>query len=126
MPDFEFDSGEASMTSLQPIPMVRVRTFTTPHVLQMVQGPDAPRTFELTGDALIVGRAVTCDIRIPLGEMSRQHMRLDRHQGGFRAVDLDSSNGLYLNEIRVKSAVLRDNDVLQLGDVAFVYHEGTT
>jgi len=111
---------------MQAVPVLQVRVHTRPHVLELVQGPDAPQMFELNRDGMVVGRAPTCDLRIPLGELSRQHMRLDRHQGGFRAVDLDSSNGLYLNEIRVKSAVLRDNDVLQLGNVVFVYHEGKT
>ena len=37
--------------------------------------------------------------------------------------DNDSHNGVYLNGVKVYSAVLREGDVIQVADSVFVYHE---
>jgi hypothetical protein len=106
------------------IPVVPVQPFVRPHVLQQVRGPLSPQIIELHGDSLCVGRSPDADIKIPSPALSRTHMRLDKFQGGYRAIDLDSSNGIYLNEVRIHTAVLRDGDTLQLGNAVFIYHEG--
>lgn len=112
------------LTEESEVPVMPVQPYTRPHVLQQVRGPLSPQLIELHGDNLIVGRSPEVDIRIPSSALSRQHMRLVRYQGGYRAVDLESSNGVFLNEIRVQSAALRDGDTLQLGNAVFVYYEG--
>ena len=38
--------------------------------------------------------------------------------------DLDSRNGVYLNGVKIHSAVLHGGDNLQLGSVVLVFHEG--
>jgi len=111
-------------TELTAIPVLPSPSIARPHVLQPVSGPLLPMLIELREDALIVGRATETDIQIPSSTLSRQHMRLERRHDGYRAVDLGSVNGIHLNGIRVHSAVLRDGDILQLGDAVFMYHEG--
>jgi pSer/pThr/pTyr-binding forkhead associated (FHA) protein len=37
--------------------------------------------------------------------------------------DNDSENGVFLNGVKIHSAVLRDGDVIQMADNVFVYHE---
>jgi len=106
------------------IPLVPVQAYSRPHVLQQIRGPLSPQIIELHGDHLVVGRSPEVDIRIPSSALSRMHMKLERYQGGYRAVDLESSNGIYLNEVRIHTATLRDGDTLQLGNAVFIYHEG--
>jgi pSer/pThr/pTyr-binding forkhead associated (FHA) protein len=106
------------------IPLLQAMPFSRPHVLQQIRGPGSPAILELAGDSLVVGRSPEAEIHIPSPSLSRTHMRLERYQGTYRVLDLDSSNGVYLNEIRVHSAVLRDGDTLQLGNSVFIYHEG--
>ncbi len=118
------DEDSSSMTEETEVPVIPVQPYTRPHVLQQIRGPLAPQIVELHGDNLIVGRSPEVDIRIPSSALSRQHMRLERYQGGYRAIDLESSNGVFLNEIRINSAALRDGDTLQLGNAVFIYHEG--
>ena len=36
---------------------------------------------------------------------------------------MNSSHGVYVNGMRVNSAILRDGDVIQLGDVVLTYAE---
>lgn len=113
-----------ALTGEHEIPVLPVQDLSRPCVLQQVRGPQAPQIFELVQPSLVVGRADDVDIRVPSGSLSRRHMRLLREIGGYRAIDLDSANGVYLNELRVHSAVLRDGDTLQLGSAVFVFYEG--
>lgn len=93
-----------------------------PAVLEQVQGPGAPRRIELKGNRFVVGREG--DIPVASVQLSRNHLCLVRLGSTFSFVDLDSSNGVFLNGIRVHSAELRDGDQLQLGDVVFIYESG--
>jgi len=120
----EIDNALGQLTAETEIPVVPVQSISRPFMLQQIRGPGAPDVRNLEGDALIVGRADDADIRIASTALSRRHMRIERYQGGYRAVDLDSANGVYLNEVRVHSAVLRDGDTLQLGNAVFIFHEG--
>lgn len=93
-------------------------------VLEQVEGPGAPQRNELEGEEVIVGRSREADITISSKMMSRKHVRLSRSGPEFVALDLDSKYGMYLNGVKAHSAILRDGDVLQLGDAVFVFQEG--
>lgn len=45
--------------------------------------------------------------------VSRMHATLDRVPGGYKIVDADSFNGLWVNNLNMKEAVLNDGDVVQ-------------
>ena len=91
---------------------------------EQIEGPDSPRTIPLDLVHMVVGRAPNAAIRIDSIEVSRQHMALRRVDNEYRCEDLESRNGIYLNGIKIHSAVLREGDTIQLGNVVFVYHEG--
>lgn len=95
-----------------------------PFTLELVQGPEAPRTFVLELDEVIVGRSLQATLSIDGAGMSRQHLALRRSGPEYAFTDLNSANGVYLNGVKTHAAVLREGDLLQLGDVVFVYHEG--
>ena len=57
------------------------------------------------GRAVIVGRAVTSDVPVYDPTISRQHAELVLADGGVRIKDLGSSNGTYVNGIRVNSCL---------------------
>jgi hypothetical protein len=114
----------AALTSANEIPVLPVQSVSRPCMLQQVRGPLAPQFIELRDADMILGRADDVDVRIPSSALSRRHMRIESYAFGHRVVDLDSANGVFLNEVRVHSAVMRDGDVLQLGNVVLLYHEG--
>ena len=41
-----------------------------------------------------------------------------RRDGSFTITDLDSMNGVYVNDKRVKSAPIADGDLVELGDIS--------
>lgn len=82
------------------------------------------REHKLTGEAITIGRAVENDIVITSRRISREHARLRRD--GWRVIleDLGSTNGTFLNNERVLTAVqLRDEDQIKIGDVVLTFHD---
>ncbi len=78
------------------------------------------RSFSLSRDITVIGRREDCDLRIPLGDVSRKHCRLLRDNEGFHLEDLGSSNGTYHNGQRVQEVGLSAGDSIQIGPVVFV------
>jgi predicted component of type VI protein secretion system len=61
------------------------------------------------------------------GGVSRQHARLLHEGDVWSIMDLDSTNGTFINEIELEAKVrtaLNDGDRISLGDVEIVYHAG--
>jgi pSer/pThr/pTyr-binding forkhead associated (FHA) protein len=92
-------------------------------VLRLTEGPGAPREFLIAKGKSIVGRGSAADISVPCRTLSRKHAMLTLEGGEVTCRDLDSRNGVALNGLRMHSAVLRDGDMVQLGDVVFTYLE---
>lgn len=78
------------------------------------------RSFSITRDITVIGRREDCDLRIPLGEVSRKHCRLIRDGDSLRLEDLGSSNGTFHNGQRVQEVTLGAGDTVQVGPVVFV------
>ncbi len=95
------------------------------HLLEQTSGPGSPARHELSADALIIGRGSTADLRLDSDDVSRTHAQLLRIDDEYTVEDLESRNGIFLNGLQVHSAILRDGDQVQLGDVIFTYTEGT-
>lgn len=95
------------------------------HALQVTQGPVAHATHLLERDSITVGRSSTCEVQLDSEEVSRTHCRLARVDDEYVIEDAGSRNGIYVNGLKVRSAVLRDGDELQLGDVILQYREGS-
>lgn len=66
------------------------------------------------------------DARVHLGSKraSRHHAILRLRETDCVLFDNDSHNGIFLNGVRIHSAVLRDGDVIQAADCTFIYYEG--
>jgi len=88
--------------------------------LVLVQG-SAPRpTYEI-GKALSLGREADNQIQLADERASRHHARIERMGEGFRILDLGSSNGTFLNGVRLAGPTPLDpGDQVQIGDVRFV------
>ncbi len=114
-----------SETESRELNVVPSRILRRPHMLQVLAGMDTTRTIPVVGAGLTIGRSMEADLRIMSSELSRLHLRIEQVREGYRALDLDSRNGVFLNEVRIHSATLRDGDTVQLGNVVLMYHEGS-
>src|SRR4051812_11671611 len=71
----------------------------------------------LVRDLITVGRQDGNTIRLTERNVSRQHARLSKLEGGYRIEDLDSYNGVLLNGTRIeKQSDLKDGDRVGIGD----------
>jgi len=74
---------------------------------------------EVNQSDVIVGRHSGADVRLPLPDISRRHCRLFHADGRWQVVDLDSLNGVWVNDESVDQAVLKQGDMLRLGGFTF-------
>jgi len=87
--------------------------------LVMTKSDGSSAEFPLNRQRTVIGRTNTCDLRIPVGSVSREHCEIVLVDGGAVVRDLGSSNGTYHNDIRVQEANLEAGDELTVGPVRF-------
>ena len=71
---------------------------------------------QLVASRVLIGRSDLADILVDDRFVSKQHALIVWNGDAVVLVDLNSSNGTYVNSQRIKTRVLRDNDVISLGD----------
>ncbi|NNN05963.1 MAG: FHA domain-containing protein [Elusimicrobia bacterium] len=72
-------------------------------------------------DEIRVGRKPDNDVVIDNPAISGHHCRIAKRGDAYFIEDLDSTNGTYLNEKRVKTADLKSNDVIGIAKHALVF-----
>ncbi|TLF60679.1 BTAD domain-containing putative transcriptional regulator [Nocardia cyriacigeorgica] len=77
--------------------------------------------FEVTTSGLAIGRGADNDLRLTDPKVSRHHARVDTDGELGRIEDLGSSNGVFVNDRRVKSsAVIEVGDRIRLGSTVLL------
>ena len=71
------------------------------------------------GGGLVVGRTAEADLRVSDPTISRRHAELQAVGSGVAVRDLDSSNGTFINGVRIREGVLSPNDSVAFGKVIF-------
>lgn len=79
------------------------------------------RTYELNDPVVTVGRAADNTIQISHASISGHHAELALVEGDYKLTDLNSTNGSRINDERVTEGTLRNKDILQLGNIIFLY-----
>ncbi len=79
----------------------------------------------LSPGRMIIGRTSDNDLQIRSRFISRHHAQVTTDGRQSVIEDLNSTNGLYIGPQRVQHHVLRDGDVIQLGEHKLVYREGS-
>ena len=80
-----------------------------------------PAEYSLMKDEITIGRGENNDVVIPHASVSRQHARLMRRDGGFELMDLNSTNGSYVDDRQIHGSVfLNAGSQIRLGDIRFV------
>jgi len=87
--------------------------------LVMFRANGQRKDFPIINDAAVIGRADTCELRIPLLSVSRRHCELTIAGDKLKVRDLASSNGTYVNNQRVGEEDLHAGDRLVIGPIVF-------
>ena len=80
---------------------------------------------ELGGDPVLVGRSKRANVHLDDEEASSVHFVVLPTGAAYGVLDLNSSNGTWLNGERVQQAPLTINDVIRAGNTTFVLRERT-
>ena len=73
-----------------------------------------------------IGRGADNTITIPDPAISRNHARVNCHQGYWTVEDLKSTNGVVVDGKRVERQILKPGDTFQLGEILFRFIEKET
>ncbi len=94
--------------------------------LEIVDGQNRRRQFELTRPRLLIGREPTCDIHLPHPGVSRRHAQLQRsEQGRWLLQDLSSRNHVYVDNRPVQQIVLEPRKPFRIAEYWLSLHEET-
>ncbi len=79
--------------------------------------------YPLGCDEVIIGRHASADIRIPDLSVSRYHALMTVNGGAWTITDIGSKSGIYINGNLTKEAILRENDIINIGSHRLVFRK---
>jgi two-component system cell cycle response regulator len=87
-------------------------------------GPGMGTRYALGDAPMVLGRGNDCDIRINDHSVSRRHARIQPGADGYYAVDLQSTNGTFVNDVPASICKLKDGDYLRVGNCIYRFLAG--
>ena len=87
-------------------------------------GATAPREFASDAKGIAIGSAAGNDLVIANEpSVSRRHAKIECRRGSYRIIDLESTNGTFVNDVRVRGALtFKIGDVLRFGSVRYRFN----
>lgn len=89
--------------------------------LVMLHGGQMGFSYPLIKEEMTIGRSSDCDIQIDDANVSRKHATVVGSNGGFKVLDLGSTNGTFVNSRRVKEVSLEDGDLLMISSTVLKF-----
>jgi hypothetical protein len=84
-------------------------------------GKHAEQTFKLKPSVTVIGTGDDCDIVVDDQFMSKRHCEVHSANGSYKMIDLGSTNGIVVNDQKVREHELIDNDRIRLGKTEFKF-----
>jgi DNA-binding NtrC family response regulator len=92
--------------------------------LVLIDGPERDRSFVLDGSIptrTLIGTSPACDVRLTDPEVSRRHAAIERIGDSLRITDLSSTNGTWVDRVKVFEAELRGGEFVRIGQTLFTF-----
>lgn len=93
-------------------------------VLKEIGEPRAVKTHYIFAPGATIGRHPDNVVNLQDPSLSRFHARIDYQHGRFYIQDLSSSNGVFVNDVKVRRREIRDFDRLALGATMLLFRTG--
>jgi len=81
---------------------------------------------ELRREETIIGRTNECDVPLLSNNVSRKHACVGFRNEEYHIKDLNSTNGVYVNGVKIERCVLRNLDQIEIGGFKLVFNEEQT
>ncbi len=121
--EFEIESDDSGMELDADKPSREVTERYKPGelVLTAIEGPIEGKFVVIKKSKLFIGRAGTSDVFIPDLSVSRKHAVITLSKAGLLEIeDLDSTNGIYVNNRQVRKAALKTGDAIRIGSTSLI------
>ena len=82
--------------------------------LAVLDGPDLGKIYRVERPSVVIGRG-EADVHVEDGEVSRHHARLEMRGGRAVIRDLGSTNGTFVNDVKVAEAEIEDRGEFRVG-----------
>ena len=120
----ELDKDQTVVTVISKLPAAEV-TSTGEACLVVISGIDLGKKYALNRSSTLIGRSPKTDIQLDEDSISRNHAMIVNEGSRVIARDLGSTNGTYVNGIRIRqNQVLKDGDLVRLGSMNFGFFTG--
>jgi len=90
-----------------------------PTRLEVLDGPDAGLTFELSHPTVVVGAHPDCDVQLRDPTVSRRHLEIRIDPSGLHVRDLGSTNGTWAGGLRIREAYVDPGSIIEVGTTRF-------
>lgn len=92
--------------------------------LIITAGLEKGREIFLERFPVVIGRRSDCDVTVADPAVSRRHARLECNNGEFFLCDLGSTNGTFINNMRVDTCKLKPGDQIKIGSTFLFFRVG--
>ena len=83
--------------------------------LVVLSGKDMGRTYSINNSEVVLGRSVDVAVSLDDSSASRKHAIVTRRHDTLYVADLGSTNGTFVNDIKVNNKELMDGDFIKIG-----------
>jgi len=90
--------------------------------IKFISGPMEGQVLALSAQKYTIGRKPNRDLFFNDESCSSEHAELRLENEAWSIVDLQSSNGTWLNQKKISSAVLASGDSVKIGTSVFVFN----
>ena len=85
----------------------------------VIEGPDRGKEIFIERERATVGRSVICDLELSDKAVSGTHVEIVAGEAGHILRDLDSTNGTFVSDHRIREIYLKPGTVVRLGQTSF-------
>lgn len=115
-------------TRVTPYPEVRIKTAHGADclvIIYTVNSRELGKRFSLASGPVKLGRGSDNTIVLDNDSVSRRHARVEARNGTYALVDMNSTNGTYVNDELIHDHILRRGDQIKIGDTILKYLSGS-
>ncbi|MGB5812989.1 MAG: GGDEF domain-containing protein [Polyangiales bacterium] len=115
-------------TRVTPYPKVRIKNadgFDCLVIIYTVNSRELGKRFSLAGGPVQVGRGSDNTIVLDNDSVSRRHARVEVEGTDYVLVDMNSTNGTYVNDELIHTHALRRGDQIKIGDTILKFLSGS-
>jgi two-component system, cell cycle response regulator len=89
--------------------------------LRQINGTFIGRKYPVNKGTTLVGRDPSLDVTVQEDSVSRRHAELVFDGENLQVIDLESTNGTFINDVKIKNKSARNGDLIRFGNIIFKY-----